>query len=208
MRFPVLTTALLGLGLLIGCNHTDRPAKDTVALYLTCLKGKDPMRALSLFAPEYHLLHGMLFTNTPELPDEIVPPEFETGTRLDRDFAIERGRLGWLFAPAQMGRAHLLFPELANVQLAWMGEQETDRRASVGLRAWVEDEASVDFTFRLERAEPGAAWKIHAIETVSDGSWKAHLLAYVIAPSFEGVEVIRREAERVIREDRATLGNP
>lgn len=206
-RIAFTTTLLCGIAL-AACQPAARTPQQTVGLYLSCLKGKDPMRALSLLAPEYHLEHGLLFTNTADLPDGIVLPPLPSGKHFDRAFAIERGRLGWLFAPAQMGRAHQLFPELSQIQLAWLGEQVSGDRAAVGLRAWVTDEASVDFRFRLEREDAESPWKIRGIDAQSDGSWKARLVEYVIAPSYEGVEVIRREVERAIREDEAGADPP
>jgi hypothetical protein len=181
---------------LVACRDASRTPQETVGIYLHGMKAQDPMRSLALLTDEFHLAHGMVFANTADLSDEILWSLPESGEPGDREFAVERGRLGWLAAPSQMGRAHLMFPRLKEIQLGWLGEQVSGNRAVVRLRAWVEGAASVDLAFRLERRDEAAPWRIGAVDAEPDGSAEARFIAYVISPDIEAVRFIRSEALR------------
>jgi hypothetical protein len=182
--------------MMVACRDASRTPQETVGVYLHGIKGQDPMRSLALLTDEFHLAHGMVFANTADLPDEILWSLPESSGPGEREFAVERGRLGWLVAPSQMGRAHLMFPRLKEIQLGWLGEEVSGNHAVVRLRAWVEGEASAVLTFRLERLDAAAEWRIGAVDVQSDGSAEARFIAYVISPDIEAVQFIRSEARR------------
>jgi len=182
------------LVLVSACGGAPLTPEETVGLYLKGMKGKDPLRVLSVLTADFHRKHRMVFANTADLPDGIVLSRGQEGMSDDPEWAAERGRLGWLVSPLQGGRAFEMFPGLLEIQLGWGGSEVRGDRAQVRLRAWVPDDASVTFTFELERRAASEPWRIDAVDAESDSSPHARLIHYLIAPDLDDVQFIRQEA--------------
>jgi hypothetical protein len=160
-------------GRLVGpAQPGDDPAVPALALRYFDLLARDPIRLLVDLAPEYHLEHGL---RARPVWDPLDPePE---GSVADERVRLAERQIGWL--TILQAPIHRDLSRRFSAQ-AGRGVQESDR-ARVVTRVQIPDAPPFVQRFVLERAGPGAPWRVRSLVQSRVGPANA-LAAFVAAP--------------------------